>query len=458
VVAHDRVLPREPHLARDLHGPVVGLPSTRMRRAALLAGLLLFVATSPVAAGAVGQPGPVPPSRMLVPAGLPAEWFVYGATAPPAAPDFDGGFAFYTSAAGAGRALAVGLIGGEDGFDALRDPTPEEVPRLTGGTGTLRRNGRWVWVTWPGDGEDVVNLVAARNLTDAEVVAAARAAAVPNGGTPSIPARALPLGMKKLVTAPVFPYGPHPTEHITLVNATGKRHVELLAYTASRRVRELQEFWARQSGLLQPAGPRSPLSVLGPQRDVVVLARGDAPARELARLAASMAQTDESGWQTFRARVALLPLAAMLPNAAPPGTVVIDGSSGSTRWVVEFGSAGGLPESFDTIVTPDGTNGGGGSFGVPPEGGPDVLAAGGSSANGGRLMAGVIPAAAARAQFEPDGSPSVDVVLGPIGPDDAHRYFAAWVDGVIGYVPLVVYDRDGNVIARQQQFGCNVCQ
>ena len=314
-----------------------------------------------------------------------------------------------------------------------------------------RARGRYTWVTWAGEGQDVVNLVSGRDLSDAAVVAAARAA---RGS--SIAPKGIPDGLDRLLSADIFPDGAVPAERITLVDASGTKRVKLEAFDASPLVRAMQQFWVEQSSRREHSGAGGRTAVLGPQRRPIVVARGDASVAELKSIAASMRATDAAGWQTFRDRVLDLPLTALFPMAANADGVVIDGATAGTRWGVAFSRGPGLAAVWTQIVTAELSSGGGGT-GVPEGALPEVLSAGSVTTNGGSIFAGVIPAAAASARLEPVGLPPVDAVLGPTTPDGAHRYFAAWLADVGGVVPLVVYDAAGNVIAQRSQFGCNTC-
>lgn len=414
-----------------------------MRR--LLTLLLVVIAGTVVPSSlATAAIGPIPAGRRYVPTPLPAGWFVNRAT-PPIESAGDGGFSYYgdRSDLAHGRALAVGAIGSEDGFDGLRDAHPKAVGAKGPPDAKLSRNGNFAWVTWPDpDAQDTFRLVAARGLSDDEVLAAARGR--------------IPDGIQQLVRAEIGPDYSAPAQHIDLVDRSGQQHIHLDAFAGSAAVRAMQQFWVQQSALRTHGNGGGGLSVIGPQERVIVVARGDASARELRRLAASMRATDAAGWESFRRRVADLPVSALFPGAANASGVVLDGFTDGVRWGVAFDN-GQLAAAYTTIVTADLASMGAGS-GVPSGGDlPEVLSGGSVSTNGGSVFAGVIPAGATSARFVPDGRPPVDAVLGPATADGTHRYFAAWVPDVSGTVPLVVYDASGAVLLQRQKFGCNVC-
>ena len=188
----------------------------------------------------------------------------------------------------------------------------------------------------------------------------------------------------------------------------------------------------------------------------VVVARGGVPASVLREVAESVAPVDDAGWAAFRSRVAELPVAAFFPQYDEATGAVIDGATGDTRWAVGWDRGSATPTAWNMLLTPDGTQGGGGT-GVPDTGAPDVASSGSIIAHNGMLLAGIVPANAAAAQFQPAGRPAVDAVLGPLTPDGAHRYLAAWIPGLDGTAGLVVRDADGTAIAQRTNFGCNTC-
>jgi hypothetical protein len=423
----------------------------RVRRALALAMVLVL---APLLADAISDAAVAsgPADHRYVPMPFPDGWFVSSAVATVGTSDASGS-AFYAQRDDLehGRALSVTTVGVESGFDGLRDDHPARVSGLQ--SSTLARNGRFAWLTWPDDtSQDVEHLVAGRDLDDADVIAAARAI---EAGT--FPRKGVPDGL-----APVRDGGGASPDYvasrqrISLVDATGMRHVDIDVSPDSVAVRATQRFWVEQVALREHAHRAQLHAVFGPQRRVTVVARGDGSTRELHRIAGSMQMTDAAGWQAFRGRVADLPTTALFPGAPPDGAVVIDGAGSGTRWAVAF-ETGALSVAWSTIATADGMTSGAGP-GIPPGELPAVLSGGGFGANGGTLFAGVVPAAATSARFVPDGRTAVDAVLGPPTADGTHRYLAAWVPGVARTVPLVVYDASGSVLVQRRSFGCNVCE
>jgi hypothetical protein len=420
-----------------------------MRRALVLA--VLSIATSLVANTGAGDAGAARAAdRRYVPKPFPEGWYVSHATAPAETPVGDDTSLYARrDDLERGPAMAVTSVGVESGFDGLRDESPAPVRGLA--SSSLARNGRFAWLTWPDDtAQDLLHLVAGRDLGDAELIAAARAVQAR-----TFPRRGVPDGLRA-VRADSSVYGSASAQRITLVDATGKREVELEVSAGSPSIRAAQRFWAEQESKREHEHAPGRAAVLGRQDRVTVVARGEASPRTLQRIADSMRETDAAGWEAFRGRVADLPVTALFPGSSTANGVIVDGALEGTRWGVAFES-GPLATAWSTIVTADLTTSGAGS-GVPSGELPAVLSGGSVGTNGGALFAGVIPAAAASARFVPDGRAPVDAVLGPTTADGTHRYFAAWVPGGAGTIPLVVYDAAGNVLVQRRSFGCNVCE
>jgi hypothetical protein len=416
---------------------------------------LLVVVASLLAAGPRALAVEAGATR-LAPTQIPSGWYVWGATAPDTGTAPTGGFTFYASRSqpSAGPALAVGTLKRSDGFATLASSSPREVSGLPGGR--LARNGDFVWVTWLGDATDTVHVVAARGLDDDAVGRAARAARVSRDGAPTIASSALPDGVTRLVSdAGVSPDDAYPAEQVILVDANGGQRITVDVYDATAAERAFTKFWVDQASRRGEGSARE-RAAMATRGGRVVVARGGVPASALREVAASFAPVDDAGWQAFRGRVATLPVAAFFPQHAQATGAVLDGATGDTRWAVGWDRGSATPTAWNMILTPDGTQGGGGT-GLPDSGLPDVASSGSIIGHDGMLFAGIVPAAAASAQLQPAGRPAVDAVLGPLTPDGAHRYLAAWIPGLDGTATLVVRDASGAVIAQRANFGCNTC-
>jgi hypothetical protein len=423
------------------------------RRLAALLVLLVALAAMAVPARAVDAG-----DQRVVPARLPAGWYVWGATAPAARTTASGGFTFYArkDQPSSGPALAVGSLRRSDEISTLDDASPRSVSGLP--SGRLARNGDFAWVTWLGDTTDTVHVVATRGLSDDAVIEAARAARVGGSAAPSIPASSLPDGVTRLVAdAGVFPDFVYPAQSAVLVDATGEQRITFEVFDANAAERAFTKFWVAQEARRGGASSARTHAVTAVRDGRVLVARGAVPQSVLREVVASAAPVDDSGWQAFRNRVDELPVAAFFPQNSQANGAVLDGASNGTRWAVGWDRGSANPTAWNMVLTADGTQGGGGT-GLPDSGLPDVASSGSIIAHDGMILAGIVPAAAASARFEPAGRPGVDAVLGPLTPDGAHRYIAAWIPGLDGTSPLVVRDAAGAVIAQRARFGCNTCE
>ena len=394
----------------------------------------------------------------VVPAQLPAGWYVWGATAPASGTAASGGFTFYArkDQPSSGPAIAVGSLRRSDGISTLDDASPRSVSGFP--SGRLARNGDFAWVTWLGDATDTVHVVAARGVDDDAVIRAAHAARVGGSATPTIPASALPDGVTRQVAdAGVYPDYVYPAQNVVLVDATGEQRVTFEVFDATAAERAFAKFWVAQEPLRGGASSARTYAVTAERDGRVLVARGAVPKSVLREVVASAAPVDEAGWQAFRARVDELPVAAFFPQNSQANGAVLDGASNGTRWAVGWDRGSASPTVWNMVLTADGTQGGGGT-GLPDSGLPDVASSGSIIAHDGMILAGIVPAVAASARFKPAGRPAVDAVLGPLTPDGAHRYVAAWIPGLDGTSPLVVLDASGAVIAQRARFGCNTCE
>ena len=395
-------------------------------------------------------------STRYAPTTVPPGWYVWGATAPAAGEQATGGFTFYArdGAPGSGPVLAIGSMA-RDGFSGLRDPSPRAVSGLP--SGRRARNGDVAWVTWLAPGGADVRVVAARGLDDDAVVAAAKAARFPASGPPTVGGDGVPDGLTKVVAdAGIGPDTTYPAEQIVLVDATGGRRVTLDVFTADRAERAFVQFWADQAGRRGSGSDARTRAVVVQRGSRTVVAQGAVDPAVLRALRRATTRTDDAGWEAFRSRVAELPVAAFFPQVDRATGAVLDGASDGTRWAVGWDHGAAQPSAWNMLLTADGTQGGGGT-GLPDTGLPDVASSGTILGHDGMLFAGIVPAGAAVARFEPPGRAAVTATIGPLTPDGAHRYFAAWVPGLDGTSPLVVFDAAGAEIARRANFGCNTC-
>lgn len=400
-------------------------------------------------------------AKPWAPTFVPPGWYVFTARSHTLATG-DGAFTYYARASGdlsRGPALAVGAIDSEDGFDGLRG-TSRSVT-LNGQSGRLVRSGDWAWITWSSDAQDIANLVAGRAVSDDELVAAATNATIPSGNVPSISEAGLPAGVRKLVTASLYPdVG---TEGVVLVDAKGRAPVILTAYPADVSLAALQRFWVDQVPRRAFTSDGSELStrdaVMLRRGDVVVVVEGNASRDVLNRVAESTMAMGPAAWDTFRARVAKLPLSA-LGVGSGKDAIVLDGYTDGARWAVSYQDG-----AAETVVhTADSTSRGSGSSEgfapLVPRG--QILSIGsvatrGPQSSSGTLAAGAVPITTSVVELRVPGRDVVRAKVSKRGPDETQRYFAMWIPDFQGTFPVVAYDAKGNEVARREQFGCNVC-
>jgi hypothetical protein len=179
------------------------------------------------------------------------------------------------------------------------------VPALgAGGTdGRLIRNGRWAWAIFDVGGMDA--FVAARGLSDAAVLAAARATTTDADYRvgPRIGASGLPRGFEQLVVARVGPYGALSAgELVQLWSEDGRREVVVSVFRADAPALALARFWAAQRGRRDspsaehPTGYHAALRVRG---DLVTFVYGPLSQSRIDGVARSARAVDDAEWQAF---------------------------------------------------------------------------------------------------------------------------------------------------------------
>jgi hypothetical protein len=415
---------------------------------ALCAAVLSVGHVAPVAARAT--------SEFAVPTAIPEGWFVLGARAPRTPPG--AGIPYYARDAKSGPALSVTSISCDGGCDQLAGSEERAVAGLGPYGGSLVRNGTWVWVAWTSeDNNDVRNVVAARGLTNREVIAAARAARTDprnNGAAVAVGRRGLPRGFRELGKFPVGASGvPFDAQHVTLVSTDGTSTIDQYVFSAGAAERAAQHFWFDQLPLLSG---RHETSVRVESIGRVVVTTGDASKALLTQLGTSVKPIDATQWEAFRQRVAEIPLTALLPGLESVGDyVAIEGTTEGNRWAAVFATSGNV---YTAVADIDAGMISKGSGTLDSDRVPAAIRTTATNLLGRGLMAsGVAPVAAASIRFEPPGGLPVEGVLASGGPDAEHRYFAAWVPGAGMLVPVVARDADGNEIARREQFGCFTC-
>lgn len=363
-----------------------------------------------------------------------------------------------------GRMLLVGrtTLSDTDGAFALEGRPLE----LTGAKGAVvGRRGPLRLVTWPLPVSDCAcdqaAVVAGRNLTEAEVVAAARGAR-PLQPRPSIAPGALPDGLLSLGTLPALGlgdrwYGIAETIHVLI----GPTVVELRIVDGDERLPLHLRFWIDDEATLEYEGSDHLNAVRSVGRHMV-LTRARGTGVEAKRLDDVVGALHEAGAGEAAAaerRATERPVDAGdrcdLGSAGPvPDEATFAGAVDGQRWTITLGTRDG--RYFESCHGGSAGAGGGGGGPLPPPAAPDeVRFLGGMSTNGpgGRWLhvtAGDVPAGAAKVFVNVGDAPPVEAQVADHGPAPDRRWFAAAVvgEGPVESTSVVVYGGDGREIAR----------
>jgi hypothetical protein len=412
-----------------------------VRRIAAMVAILVATATlvpAPVAAAAAE-------AQLAVPTTIPAGWYVLGAR-PPQPPAPADGYRYYARDLADGPALAVGTTSCDGGCDELNGhSTRVRGPRDS--PGTLVRRGKHVWVTWtePDAGQDLANVVIGRDISDREALAAARATdrdarGIARGGRPE--------GFRDRGFSHLGPRAiPYGVEKVTLLGAERGRTVELYISEPDPVARAEQAFFAAQHPYVSGSTPIPRLVTVrvGPR---LIVVSGDMPARDMKTIARSVRPTDAAGWDHFRARVADIPVTALLPGLAGVGSYTqISGSTPTVRWAAAFTSDATGATAYTALADADAGMIAGAGFRRAYEG-DRVLTLTASQADGVQLVTGVVPAGTASVRFEGTGTPPIAVAPSDQSPGGGRRYYAVLLPVRNVVVATVALDANGIEIAR----------
>ena len=422
------------------------------------------------------------PSARAIVSPVPEGWYLLGA-APPVAPadEVVGRAPFYATSTGDGAALTVGSVSCDGGCPTIRG---EEQALPAPLDGRIVRSGRFAWATVfnaESPGGDAANFVAARDLTNAQVIAAVRAATVNEyGEIVGIGASGLPDGVREAGNSRAGLWGiPYGAERITLLRADGGAAIDVWTYVADRNERRAQRFWSQQAKLMneQPQPPamlaksrRDPVLVEdGRRMTVVVGAAGRTAARSIA---GALQPATDARWEQFRGEVAKLPAAAILPGAdGLRDAYVVDGYTNGLRWVAAGASTDAGPNEFHygfaTADHGDLQKSSGLLYAGQPV--PAELLCGALEPWNLRvgerppamIALGLTPTATARVTLQIGAGAMAEATLGPVTADGQHRY----VSGPVPLDPAVparfatatAYDGTGQVLATTTQFGILTC-
>jgi hypothetical protein len=308
---------------------------------------------------------------------------------------------------------------------------------------------------------DQPGYVMGRELTDAQALAAARAARFAPPDAAMIGADGLPPNFRRIATAPVAPFSAF-GEVIHLRPVDGRRLVRISAYEGDDATELLTRFW-------RVALPRDPCEEGATARqrlgDTEILVTGNVDQALVDRIASGLRAADHAGFERFRARIDDQPASALVPCPNPGGSVYVEGVVDDTRWVLAMPShPDALGASCHAFVV-DREWGGAGIGGGSPDGlllGPgshDIQVLGGVTDHGPdgakHLSGGTVPSTAERVVITTGGK-SIDAVLVDGGDDPRRRYFGGLI--LSGPEPfsldpttIVAYDAAGREVARYNQ-------
>ena len=394
----------------------------------------------------------------LVPT-IPDGWFVFS-TAPEGAVPPGEEFTLFGNLDGRGRlrgpALAIGVLGDLDIAPNGLFPGNQREVQVGRRSALLSRSGRDVRLLLPTDEQDTAVLFAGRDLTDAQVIGAARRTSF-KGSPVQLDPGGIPEGLDELVTAPIGPID------LTLDRRTfglideAEHRIVGNTYRASRPARALQRFWVDSSA---PANSGTRAAMAEPGRDVVVVA-GEASETVLQQIADSARCEGSDGWSRFRARTADLPAQLVLQDDVGD-ELTVDGSDLGVRWAVAFAVRSAVALSGPTarigVVAPEGFVGETEEM-ISFPATPQIAVINSLDVGSGTIVAGYLPASATTlAVSHPDGSPARTMIL-DTGPDPTLRYFVAFVPPVAGppraglVTPVTAFDAAGNSVGHCDDLG-----
>lgn len=323
----------------------------------------------------------------------------------------------------------------------------------------------WTWVTWklPNCTEICQGYAAGRNLSESEVIGAARTATAdrnaPAAGT--VPAGLALLGTPRLGLDGFDAPG---AQSISWV-----REGEPLALTVvpGTDLALLLRFWV-DGGPADVRGRRGSsgeLARVGLARDLTARAWDEGGrsllvlttrmlADEVEEFVAGLRGAGAGEWEALRRRVLEVSSGSLIDRCYTSGDsfVPVGRNEGRYRWAVGF-QVGRLNQysHCHVILTPDRSSlGSSGSPRPPPRGlAVSTSGIGGATDPVGLFVFGVAPAGTARVRLDVADGRQVEAELAATGPAPGERYYASFVEGTVRARPtVVVLNGAGAEIAR----------
>jgi hypothetical protein len=202
-----------------------------------------------------------------------------------------------------GPAIAIGRHGFEWGLTLCGRgrPVPDVSSAFYSG-GRLVRSGSLLEVVGQVDTEES-GYVIGRDVTEAQILVAARAARFPPSDRAEIPGEGLPSAFRQAATAPVPPNAAF-GEIISLANAETNENLSIGAYEGDAAADLVTRFWAATVAKAEcegSTGPYAKTQLRVGETDVFV--DGSTSQQVVDGVAASLVATDEAGLEAFRAKV-----------------------------------------------------------------------------------------------------------------------------------------------------------
>lgn len=354
-----------------------------------------------------------------------------------------------------GRMLAVGSAF-NDGLPVV--PTSEtagfRLQELGSRSVAVGHDRAWTWVTWnlPSCTAVCQGYVAGRNLSEPEVLEAARSANTDVNG----PVTAAAPGGLTLLSTTRLDLRDFDSAGSQLVSWVWKGDPLVLRVAPGPELATLFRFWVDGGPVevREQMGSAGELARVGVGGDLSVRAWEEA-GRSLLVVTTRMLLDDVDGfvaglrragagdWDALRSRVLDVSSGSLVDRCytSGEGFTPVGRSEGRYRWAAGFrlGGANQFAHCY-VILTPDRSSlGSSGSPRPAPRGlAVATTGIGGATDPVGLFVFGVAPAGTARVRLDVAGGRQVDAELAPTGPAPGERYYASFVEGAVRTRPTVV--------------------
>ncbi|HVL05026.1 MAG TPA: hypothetical protein VM388_03510 [Acidimicrobiales bacterium] len=363
-----------------------------------------------------------------------------------------------------GRMLAVGSAFGEGPAIVPTSETPGfRLVDLGNRSVAVGHDRAWTWVTWSLANCTAVcqGYAAGRNLSETEVVDAARTATV-DRNAPTV--TDVPAGLTLLVTSRLDLQGfdaPGAQSVWWLWDGTGV----VFIVVPDERLVTLMRFFVDGGPVEVRGRPGSAGEVarVGSGGDIVarawseggrsvVVASDRLSYDDFDRFVAGLRVARAGEWDALRSRVLDVSSEALIDQcrAAGGSYTAVGRQAGRYRWAVGF-AVGQQSTECHVILTADRSSLGLGAFSRPVRGAASVstVAVSGATDPVGLFVVGAAPPGTARVRLDVADGRQVDAELAAVGPAPGERYYAAFVEGAVRARPTVVaLDGAGAEIAR----------